>query len=432
MYRTNAFLPPPSRPARGSVVLGVTAIVVTSFLTLGSLGLVVYRLGAKHGAATTEKEAVTTNATASSGSADANRTAPVEDDDPIPPPSSYLASLKARPSWGRFEDGVAGAPTEQFAPQLSRPLDVFVRSAPIAGDVERAFVICRFQSFNHHDAFAGDDLHVRAKLAALPEVAADGPEDANLGFASAPLVTLKKGDPLAFEVYDRDVFGMAVITKASATFAAPFTYVDTGAAVECRALAGAALTDAVRSYGQKADVAVAKVAKDRVDPYSPDWSADHGDRQSAERATGDVAALLGWVDPRTQRRVAGLEAATDALDAQRARVFATLHDAARDRVTFERFDVKLGRVDCDGDSCTVHISVTNHDRRDVLRFGSFLGPSAYVADARSRPLAATGAADVAPGATSEIALTSKGAALTSGPSIVGICQGSRCAPLRVK
>jgi hypothetical protein len=59
--------------------------------------------------------------------------------------------LNARPSWGRFEDEVAGN-TEQFAPQPSQPLDVFVRSTPLAGKVEHAYVICRFQSFNAHDS----------------------------------------------------------------------------------------------------------------------------------------------------------------------------------------------------------------------------------------------------------------------------------------
>jgi hypothetical protein len=435
LYRTNAFIPP-QNPARGSIVLGVTAVVLTSLLTVGALGFVVYRLGAKHGAATAEKPAPPP--APSSVSPEAPKTSQAasptfDDDDVSAPPSSYLASLKARPSWGRFEDDVAGN-TEQFAPQPSQPLDLFVRSTPLTGNVDRAYVICRFQSFNKHDSFAGDDLHVRAKFASMPQVAADGPEDANLGFASAPLVTLTEKDKVKLEVYDRDVFGMETITKATVSFAAPFNHVDDGAAVECRSLTGAPLAEAVRTYGAKADVAIAKVAKDKVDPYSPEWSADRYDQAAAERATADVAALLGWADPRTQKRIARIDAAMSKLDGERAQAFRTLHEAARDRVTFDRFDVKLGKVDCSGEAeaaCTIHLSVTNHEK-EALHFGAFLSPFAYVADAHSRPVRATGGGDIAPGATQEIALTSSGPHLTSGPSIVGICQGSRCAPLRVR
>lgn len=442
LYRTNAFIPPPQRQGRGSIVLGVTAVVLTSLLTLGALGYVVYRLGAKHGEAKAEKPApapTTTSPTpvASTTSTVGSPAMPVDDADDISsPPSSWRASLKGRPSWGRFEDDVAGKKTEQFAPQPSQPLDVFVRAAPIAGDVENAYVICRFQSFNKHDTFAGDDLHVRAKLASMPEVAADGPEDANLGFVSAPLVSLRHNDKLKFEVYDRDVFGMATITKATTTFAAPFNYVDEGAAIECRSLVGGPLSELVREYGKTADRAIAVVAKDKVDPYSPEWSADHYDQVKAQRATADVAALVGWTDARTQRRVSSLDGAMATLDAQRVQAFNTLHEAARDRVTFDRFDVQLGKVECTGgtvreETCTIHLSVTNHEK-ETLHFGAFLSPFAYVADATSKPVKTNGGADILPGATQDIALTSHGPHLTSGPSIVGICQGSRCAPLRVR
>jgi hypothetical protein len=419
LYRTNAFIPLPERPARGSIVLGVTAVVLTSLLTLGALGFVVYRLGAKHGAATAEKVVATSEAPLTPAS-------PTFDgDDASVAPSSYLASLKARPPWSAVDE---------FAPQPSQPLDVFVRSTPLTGNVDHAYVICRFQSFNEHDSFAGDDLHVRAKLGSLPQVAADGPEDANLGFASAPLVTLTEKDKLKLEVYDRDVFGMETITKATVSFAAPFNYVDDGAAIECRSLVGAPLAEAVRTYGAKADGAIAKVAKDKVDPYSPEWSADRYDQAAAERATTDLAALLGWADARTQKRIARIDAAMAKLEAERTQAFETLHEAGRDRVTFDRFDVKLGQVDCAGAAeaaCTIHLSVTNHEK-EPLHFGAFLSPFAYVADAHSRPVRATGGGDVAPGATQEIALTSSGPPLTSGPSIVGVCQGSRCAPLRVR
>src|SRR6185295_11903252 len=187
------------------------------------------------------------------------------------------------------------------------------------------------------------------------EVAADGPEDANLGFVSAPFVTLKKNDKVKFEVYDRDVFSTPLITKATTVFAAPFNYADEGAAIECRSLTGTALTDAVRFYGSAADDAIRVVAKGKVDPYSPEWTADNFAQARAERATGDVASLVGWADARTQRRVASLDAAKASLDAQRAQAFTTLHEAARDRVTFDHFSVQIGQVECHHDACTIHL-----------------------------------------------------------------------------
>lgn len=435
LYRTNAFVPlsktPAPRHARGSLLLGVAAVVVTSLLTTGSLGYAVYRLGAKHGAATAEKPAPARSAKTSPASpaSPASPTAPFADDDVTLAPASPLASKKARPEWATEDLGVT---PDAFAPQLSQPLDVFVRSEPFAGPLDRTFVICRFQTFNKHDTFAGDDLHVRAKLGDVPEVRANGPEDANLGFASAPLVTLRSGDKLRFEVYDRDVFSMPTITKATTVFAAPFSYVDEGAAVECRALTDKSLAETTKTYGAKADTAIAKVASNRVDPYSPEWSADRYVTAGAQRATEDVAALLGWADPRAQRRVTALDAAKRSLEGQRDQAFAMLHEAARDRVTFDRFDVTLGKVDCDDDRCTVRLSVTNHDRQDTLHFGAFASPFAYVADAHSRPITTGGGGDIPPGGTTQLVVTSEGARLTSGPSIVGICQGSRCAPLRVR
>jgi len=312
-----------------------------------------------------------------------------------------------------------------------QPLPLFVQSTPFAGELENAYVICRFQSFNKHDSFAGDDLHVRAKLGTMPQMTADGPEDANLGFVGAPLVTLKKRDHLSFEVYDRDVFGMETIAQPTTEFAAPFNHVDGGAAIECRTLAGAALRSTVKSYCTKADVAIARLAKEHVDPYSPEWTAEPHGQYKAQGATSDVAALLGWADPRTRIRVSGIEAAMKAQDAQRAQVFATLHEVARDRVTFDRFDVKLGKVDCEGSTCTIRLSVTNHGQ-EPMHFGSYLSPFAYVADAHSRPVKTNGGGEIAGKSTAEIAVTSTGPQLTSSPSIVGICQGSRCAPLRVR
>ncbi|MBX3230945.1 MAG: hypothetical protein KIT84_36410 [Labilithrix sp.] len=433
MYRINQYSPPPP-PRRGWVkaaVLGALGIFLLLVAVSSVAAAAAFRLGARRAAP--PAPVASTSPPPLSPPAPEIEPAPLADE-PAPALGTPEASLRARPSWGARLERHSGAATKAYAPQSSRPLEAFLAAQPMGDAIDRGFVICRFQSFNKADTFAGDDLHVRATFGATREVAADGPEDGNLGFASAPLVTLQRGDAMRFEVYDRDVFGMTLLSRPSVRWdGGPFNTVDAGAAIECRQLDGAALARAVASEGARADGAVATLAHAKLDGQSPDWGYPAYETSAAHRAIADVAAFTGWADARVTRRITAFDAATAIVDAQRSTVFERLHADARRDATFEDMEVALGDVTCRGDTCTVHLSVTNRSK-EALRFGGFFGPRVYVANAGSGPVHASVEATVEPKTTAEIAFDAE---VAHGPAIVGVCARGRgyrdrCRPLKVR
>jgi hypothetical protein len=154
-------------------------------------------------------------------------------------------------------------------------------------------------------AFAGDDVHFRAAFGATPEVAVDGPEDGNLAFVSAPLVTLRKGERVQLQVFDRDVLELTLLSRQTLTRAdGPLTAMDKGAAVECRELAGDALRAAVTGETAKADAAIATLSRKQLSGATFDWGWPLLEIAHARNATDDAAALAGWDDARVAKRPA--------------------------------------------------------------------------------------------------------------------------------
>src|SRR5262249_46256654 len=147
-------------------------------------------------------------------------------------------------------------------------------------------------------------------------------EDANLAFVSAPLATLKKGDRVLFEVYDRDVFEVQLITRATVTYdGSGLSSTDPGAAIECRVLSGDALARTLKKSTEPADGAIAKLGRVHLDPYSPNWGWPDLQILETRRAVGDVAAFVGWDDARAQKRIGAFDAAIAALEAQKQPIF---------------------------------------------------------------------------------------------------------------
>jgi hypothetical protein len=431
MYRVN-YYPPPSPPPRVAWVRWVIVGASVSVLLVSAVGFVAYRFGMKRAASpppTAKTAPIATLAPTTTAPIVASEPAIV--DEPVPPAGTPASSLRARPPWGKLEIGVRGSPTQQYAPQPSKPLEAFLEASPISSDLDRAFVICRFQSFNKADTFAGDDLHVRATFGSTPEVAQDGPEDANLGFVSAPLVTMKKGAPMRFEVYDRDVFSMATITKPQMPFAAaPVVMTDSGAAIECRQLSGAALTSAVTKYTSSADVATARVVHAHLTGQGADWGWPTHDIHASQRAIGDVAAFVGWDDARAKKRVDGLANATTKLEAERPAVFAKLHGPANEAVAIGNVHLSLESLACGGHNgvagaCVVKLAIKNDGDKPV-RFGGFLGAQTYVATAKTGPVAITleggglSSLDIAGKSAGSVTLSAP-AGLDAESSIVGVC-----------
>ncbi len=373
---------------------------------------------------------------------------PSTDDEPAPAPGTPASSLKARPPWGRLDIGVRGAPTLQYAPQHSRPLNVFLRSAPLSGDVARSFVICRAQTFNKADTFAGDDVHFRAKLGSTPEVAADGPEDGNLGFVSAPLVVLRKGETVSLQVFDRDVFELTPLSRTTVTRqTGPLTTMDPGAAVECRELAGDALRSAVASETARADAAIATVSRRELSGRTFDWGWPLLEIGRAHRATGDAAALVGWDDARVKKRVSSIDDAVARLEGQRPAIFEQLRAGAGAQTRVGDVQASFVSIACGpkqglAGSCAVKVRFENQGTR-AMRLNGFDGPRVYVATAKTGPIGVAPEPfdvtlkDVAPGSELEasfhpVPLEGSLRALETDPLIVGVCVGDRCGVLRAR
>lgn len=373
----------------------------------------------------------------------ANGDAPPVDDGPAPPPGSPESSLRARPPWGQLEIGTRGEATQQYAPQHSKALDVFLKASPMNGDVQRAFVICRAQSWSKADTFAGDDLHVRATFGKTPEVAMDGPEDGNLGFVSAPLVSLAKDDIVHVAVFDRDVFELTNLARVNVTYrGSPIVLTDPGASIECRSLTGDALQARVATDAGAADYAIATVAKKQLHGRTSDWGYPYLDIAQAQRATGDVAALVGWDDARTKKRIDGIAAAIASVEAQRPRVFDELRSGAGTETTVDGIKVTFVSLQCGpkvglAGRCALSLSMTNDSGRPI-RWNGYKGPSAYVATRKSGPLvllpgqSSLQTKDVPSGATVDVTLHTQDDRPSKEDAIAGICVDQRCGAIKLR
>lgn len=357
---------------------------------------------------------------------------PNEADGLPPAPGTPAASLKARPSWGRLEDPLRASPVNPYAPQHARPLDLFQKAAPLSGELDRAFVVCRVRSEGHADTLAGDDLHVRATFGSTPTIAADGPEDANLAFVSAPLVTLRKDDAVTFEVFDRDVLGVAALARPTVVYTGgPLATTSAGARAECRALAGAALDGVARLDEAAASGALAQLSRRELSDRSFDWSWPHAEIRLARRATTNLAALVGWDDSRVTSRVSALDHTVAQLERERAAMFQRLSASAGPKTTVGPIAATLEDVDCEDGSCAVTLRLANHGSRP-MRMNGVTGPRVYVASAKTGPVPAAveppevALKDIAPKAELEVTLRTYEA---TEPLIVGVCVDTRCGVL---
>lgn len=246
------------------------------------------------------------------------------------PRGTPASSLRARPTWGLREHLTPHAKvTSQYAPQLTNPLEAFLAATPLGPDFAEGTLICRFQSFNKHDTFAGDDLHARVTFGATPEVANDGPEDGNLAFVSAPLVHLAKGERIAYQVFDRDVFGITAMSTSAVTFTGiPVVAMDSGAAVECRGISGASLANAIATRAAAATITLAEIERSKPDETRADWGFPAEPLQRAERQIADTAALAGWDEPGVHERVGTLETLTARARTAREELFDRLYTSA--------------------------------------------------------------------------------------------------------
>jgi serine/threonine-protein kinase len=444
MYRTPPYPPAPA-PARSPwkyVLIG--AAVAGTFAGIfgaGAFFLLRTRSELRTKPATVATAAPPAPAVPPAPAAGDPSLAPV--DETPPPPGTPASSLRARPPWGKLDRVRTSSETvTEYAPQMEKPLEVFMAASPLGNDpIDRGLLVCRVQTFAKADTFAGDDLHVRVAFGSTPLVANDGPEDGNLGFVTAPLASLKKGEAVRFEVYDRDVFSLQPIAKPSVTWnGGPLTVLDASATIECRRIGGDPLNKLAAVHAAAADQSVGKVRATKLDGRAPEWGWPVLVIGGAQRSIGEVAGLVGWDDTRVRKRVAALDTAIASLEAQKPQVFESIHATASESAAIGGVTVKASGMTCanHGAACTIKVGIKN-DGDQPISLSSYGGVTFYAANARSGPQAAQadvralklGALD--PGASFDTTVEpARSHDLGNGPAILGVCKEGRCAAIKLR
>lgn len=444
MYR-HPYYPPPEPPRSPWKYIVIAAAIAGAFAGMFG-GAAFFLLRVRSGVRATP---VSVSPTSPTGAGTQPPPLPIPDDPSLvpvdesaPPPGTPASSLRARPPWGKLDRVRTSSETvTEYAPQLEKPLEVFMAAAPFGDAVDRALVVCRVQTFAKADTFAGDDLHVRVAVGATPLVANDGPEDANLAFVTAPLATLHKGEPVRFEVYDRDVFGLQPIAKPQLTWnGGPLTALDSAATIECRQLSGDPLVKLTSLHAAAADQSANRVRKTKLDGRAPDWGWPAIEIGVARRSVADVAGLVGWDDARVRKRIASTDAAIASLEAQKPQVFESVHATATDSTSVAGVSVTTSGMTCasHGAACSIKVTVKNLGDRP-LSLSNYAGVSFYAANARSGPQPAQAdvhaltAGQLDPGASFETTVDpARSHDLGNGPAILGVCKDGRCGAVKVR
>jgi len=366
---------------------------------------------------------------------DAPSTASTDGEPPPTKRGTPQASLAARPAWGKVD---IDAPSVQYAPQHSRPAEMFAAATPLLGDLQRGFVVCRAQPYDAAHPWAYYDLRFRATFGAAPMVVNKGPYEKKEVFVTAPLVDLHTGDAVTFDVFDHEYDGPVPIRKRTVQFAGkPLVLDDAHAPIECRELSGSSLEKRMSAQLTAADAAVGRLPARHLAGYAPNWGWPD-EVGAAETATSDAAALAGWDDYRVKKRVERIAGEITRLEGERPAIFAELLHRGAKGGDAGAVSAAFPNIQCKK-TCTVIIHLKNTGDQP-WQWGMDPGPTGYVATAKSGIVALSPERPddpsivATPGQETTIRLVPADAKidLTKDPAIVGVCSQGRCVALRAR
>lgn len=224
-------------------------------------------------------------------------------DDPPAQPSTRADSEKHAPPWA------AGEPFE-FADEVSRDLFSLAGGEPItAGALVGAPIVCLIGVDTETDRvglFSLPDLRTTLTLGGNPRSEVRGEEDRSSMVITTPLASLVPGDTIRARVADRDVFRDRPIGTVSGKYGGvtPWVARNRSVEVECRALVGAAREQALAGRLTWADAQLTRLARHRDPPADADDLAFFTvEVAKARDAVRSAASIVGWSDPRVQRRL---------------------------------------------------------------------------------------------------------------------------------
>jgi hypothetical protein len=202
----------------------------------------------------------------------------------------------------------------------------------------------------------------------------------------------------------------------------------------------------MKEHADQADRATRALSTHRLDGRKQGWGWPYAEELATQRQVSDVAALVGWDDPRTKKRVDGLVAANVALQAERRRLFGDLHAAAKADLVVHDLDAHLEETACGArkaalglraikSPCVARITLRN-DGTLPLALTPYSGPSAYVATAATGPVDARfegiTKTELAPKESVEVIVVPKATSIDAEPAIIRICVTGTCDVLRAR
>ncbi len=186
------------------------------------------------------------------------------------------------------------------------------------GDLQEALLVCRVETWDTTaDTFSPPDMRITMRFGSMPKTTHNGPDDKWFIFFSRPLVNLKVGQSVDFDLWDRDVLSDDHICPGKGTYAGqvPFTIKGSLAKVDCRAETRDEVEKDLKDRLAAFDISIARIrsrmdSAEMPDPHQlPDWGLHHIGWDAAEEDLLGLAALVGWDDPRVERRITHREEA---------------------------------------------------------------------------------------------------------------------------
>ncbi|MFO0554450.1 MAG: hypothetical protein U0271_39070 [Polyangiaceae bacterium] len=240
------------------------------------------------------------------------------DDHAVPSSQTWQASKDARPSWSR---------TDRYAPAMMHDVDLFAEAkAEVRADKLRdALIVCRMTTTRNADVFTAGELFGTLSVGALPRHEYENAKGYLV--VSFPLAALDRGASISIGVTDKDIIFDDSLGGVTLKYAGvlPLSGASNGVSLECRGLLRQAVEALAAEAMSSADKAVRQASADyEVDAAEFDWGFTNTGVLSAKTAVEDLAALLGWADPRVARRLAWLEAVFARVEREIASVAASI------------------------------------------------------------------------------------------------------------
>lgn len=195
-------------------------------------------------------------------------------------------------------------------PQLENPQSVF-DAMPREGGRPPPFglVVCRIQLKVHLDDFRGADTGADLTVGAR-KYDFYGPEDTDLVYFSVPRAPWAAGEKLTLSVWDRDVTthedaGTVTGTIGNLPLLLPAPKME----VECRSWPNETVEEKARALVTNVESAVRRARAAKPAPGEREWGYERSGIGAAWRLIDDLAAHVGWEDPRVRAAGQDLEKA---------------------------------------------------------------------------------------------------------------------------